>query len=71
MRVSWKVKAAIQALISRVPFGRRLYRKLQSLTGIGRLDIADQYGMKSKFIRRIQQQGFSVEGKDYLEIGTG
>lgn len=67
----WEAKAAIQFSLSRLPFGRSAYRMLQDITGSGRLDIHDQYAKKSRFVRWALDHGLSVEGKGFLEIGTG
>lgn len=67
----WEVKAAIQATLSRVPFGYTLHRKLQDMGGSSHLDIEDHYGRKRKFLKRVEAQGLQISGKEYLEIGTG
>jgi hypothetical protein len=67
----WELKAAIQCVLSRLPFSRQIYRILQDVTGSGRLDIKDHYGRKRKFLRRMQEQQIPVEGREFLEIGTG
>jgi SAM-dependent methyltransferase len=67
----WEVKAAIQATLSRAPFGYALHRKLQDLGGSSRLDINDHYGRKRKFLKRVEAQGLPIAGREFLEIGTG
>lgn len=67
----WLVKATLQGVMSRVPCGRVIYRVLQDFTGTRRLDIHDHYGMKARFLKRIQAQNLPIEGRSFLEIGTG
>jgi SAM-dependent methyltransferase len=67
----WEVKAAIQATLSRIPFGYALHRKLQDLGGSSRLDVEDHYGRKRKFLKRVEEHGLPLAGRDFLEIGTG
>ena len=67
----WEVKAAIQATLSRVPFGYTLHRKLQDLGGSSHLDIEDHYTRKRKFLKRVEEQGLPLAGCEFLEIGTG
>lgn len=67
----WQVKAAVQATLSRVPYSHVIYRTLQQLAGTTRLDVAEQYARKAHFIRRMQSQALPIEGKEFLEIGTG
>ena len=67
----WQVKAAILYTLSQLPAGTQIYRKLQDVTGSNRLDIHDQYGMKSAFLKRILQEGLPVRDREFFEIGTG
>lgn len=67
----WELKAAIQFSISCLPYGRTIYRRLQDVTGLCRLDIRDQYSMKRSLLRRIIKQGLPIEARVFLEVGTG
>jgi SAM-dependent methyltransferase len=67
----WEVKAAIQATLSRVPMGYALHRKLQDLAGSSRLEIDVQYPRKRQFLQRARDRGLPLEGRAFLEIGTG
>jgi len=67
----WQSKALILLFLSTAPGGRKLYRKLQDLSGSNRLDIDDQYGMKRQLLMRLVQQRIPIEDKDFLEVGTG
>ena len=67
----WEVKAAIQGVLSRLPGGYRLHRRLQRLTGTDRIDVADEYRRKAQFLRRLLDRGIALKGATVLEIGTG
>lgn len=67
----WQAKALIQATLSRLPYHHYLYRWLQLAVRSNPLDMADQYGRKSGFLKRMRDQGLGVEGRVFLEIGTG
>jgi hypothetical protein len=54
-----------------VPFGYALHRKLQDVGGSSHLDIEDHYARKRKFLKRVEEQGLLLAGRDFLEIGTG
>lgn len=67
----WELKAAIQRAVSWVPCHTRVYRWLQDTAGTYPLDMADIYGRKSLFLRRMIGQGLSLDGKTAVEVGTG
>jgi SAM-dependent methyltransferase len=69
--MQWKLKAAIQTVLSRVPAGSRIYRKLQDVSGSSRFDFEDHYSRKRNFLRRAAEQGLPIAGRKLLEIGTG
>jgi hypothetical protein len=65
----WQIHALIRALLEPVPV--RLRRRLQDIRGRSRLDLEEIYPRKLRFLRRIRAQGLPVEGRSFLEIGTG
>jgi Methyltransferase domain len=67
----WQSKAFVLLFLSTAPGGKKLYRKLQDLSRSNRLDIDNQYGMKRQLLLRLVEQRIPIEGKDFLEVGTG
>jgi SAM-dependent methyltransferase len=67
----WQLKAFAQAVLSRVPYGRALHHHLQELTGSVDVDIDIEYEWKAELIRRVRAQRLEIEGRTFLDIGTG
>lgn len=67
----WQAKAAIQATLSRVPFGRTIHRRLQDVAGSSRIQPNVDYARRAKFLNRMRACGLPVEGASFLEVGTG
>lgn len=69
--MKWKLKAHSLAVLSRVPGGRFLYHRLQSLLGTNRLNAAESVQRASEVIELITATGQSPRDATVLEIGTG
>ena len=67
----WPTKAAALAVLSRVPFGERTYRRLQDLSGSSQLDAETIYDDRASFVIKLFQHRDSLEGITAFEIGTG
>lgn len=67
----WEMKAAIQAALSRIPFGSSIHRKLQDLAGTTAFDANVEYWRRARFLLELKSRGLAIEGKTFLEIGTG
>jgi hypothetical protein len=67
----WEIKAVIQAVLSRLPNHQYVYRWLQLVTRSNPLDINDQYQRKSGLLKRMREQALGIEGRVFVEIGTG
>lgn len=73
--MDWRIKAAVQGILSRIPCGTSLNDVLQRVTG-GRRDEAahvrskvhDDWLVHQNILRDLE---FSVQGKVLLEVGTG
>jgi SAM-dependent methyltransferase len=67
----WPTKAAALAVLSRVPFGERTYRRLQDVSGSSQLDAETIYDDRASFVIKMFQHRDSLEGITAFEIGTG
>jgi len=69
----WEIKAFALAVLSVIPFGSRLYRRLQDACGSSRLNVDDDYGYGSKpvLIHELRTHGIDLATSDILEVGTG
>jgi SAM-dependent methyltransferase len=67
----WQVKAAIQATLSRAPGGYAVHRRLQDRLGTDRLDVAEEYERKRRFLMRMRGHGLDWQDRTFLEVGTG
>lgn len=67
----WEMKAAIQAALSRIPFGSSIHRRLQDLAGTTKFDANVEYWRRARFLLELRSRGLPIEGKSFLEIGTG
>jgi SAM-dependent methyltransferase len=69
--MKWQHKAAIQAVLSRMPLGHAIHRRLQDAAGTVRLNLDDHYVSKARFIRRGIDSGMPVRDRTLLDVGTG
>lgn len=69
--MNWQSKAIMLQILSRLPGGRSMYRKLQDLKGSTKLDIGAEWPPRLKLFQWMAGQGIHVEGSRVLEIGTG
>jgi hypothetical protein len=69
--MNWKLKAHCLAVLSRVPAGRYLYRRLQTVLGTNVNDIDLGVRRAVEVIDLIAQTGRNLEGATVYEIGTG
>ena len=67
----WQLKAFAQGALSRLPYGRRLHHRLQEVTGSAEVEIGIEYGWKAELFRRVREQGLEIEGRSFLDVGTG
>ncbi|HET7230354.1 MAG TPA: class I SAM-dependent methyltransferase [Longimicrobium sp.] len=65
----WQLYTLFRAAMAPIPHSLR--RRLQDVGGRSRLDIGTDYPRKLSFVRRMREQGLPVEGRTFLEIGTG
>lgn len=69
--MKWQQKAILQAVLSRVPLGYAIHRRLQDTAGTLKLNLDDHYDSKAHFIRHATDSGMEIQGKTFLDIGTG
>lgn len=69
--MKWKIKAHGMAIISRIPGGRRLYHRLQSIFGTNRLDADEGFRRAAEVIELVSRSGKSPRDATVVEIGTG
>lgn len=67
----WKAKAHALAVLSRIPFGRRLYHGLQRVGRTNRLDIRRELARAFELAELVHASGGRLAGTTFLEIGTG
>lgn len=69
--MNWKTKANILALLSRIPFGSRIYHQLQISLRTNRLDPELEIRKAAEIIRLIKEVKRTPEDANFLEVGTG
>jgi len=69
--MNWKLKAHGLALLSRMPWGRQLYHRLQKVVGTNRLHAERDLKRAFELVNLIQQGDGQIEGSTCLEVGTG
>jgi hypothetical protein len=74
--MDWRIKAVVQAILSKVPMGERVNDLLQlTLGGRKRSGLSDCVRGKLSELARMQaalcEASFELQGKDVLEVGTG
>jgi hypothetical protein len=67
----WQAKAAVQAILSRLPVGHRLHRRLQDVSGTATFRAEREYRRKADLLGRMRDQGLPIEGRTFMEVGTG
>lgn len=67
----WQTKAALQAALSRVPYGARIYRWLQDRHGALWRTFPERYRNKVQVLHCIRRHDLPIAGRSFLEIGTG
>jgi SAM-dependent methyltransferase len=74
--MDWRIKAVVQAILSKVPMGERVNDLLQlTLGGHKRSGLSHSIGGQLSELARMQaalcEANFELQGKDVLEVGTG
>jgi SAM-dependent methyltransferase len=72
--MNWRLKAAIQRAVDRLPVGKQaLYRQLQLRCGglVKGYDHAFLLSEAAKMTQSLRTTGFDVEGQAIMEVGTG
>ena len=69
--MNWRIKAAIQKVSDRLPYGERLYTVLQKRLGTLDDDPGFRLPHAATILRMLGQVGFSPVDKSFLEVGTG
>lgn len=74
--MDWRVKALVQAVLSRIPYGPSVNEVLQRVSGGRRRSrigstIENQVNEVRDMVRALDSIGFSLKGKKVLELGTG
>lgn len=68
--MNWQTKAAIQAVLSRVPRGEQIHRRLQDIAGTA-VEASADYGRRRNFLNVLRGHGLNVRGSNFMEVGTG
>jgi SAM-dependent methyltransferase len=69
--MNWKNKAHILAVLSRVPFGRQIYHKMQRSVRTNQLDAKLEIRKASEIIQLMKEAKRTPRNANILEIGTG
>jgi SAM-dependent methyltransferase len=69
--MNWKLKAHTLAVLSRLPGGKGMYHRLQTLAGTNRLDASGAIDRALDIVELIKQAGGDVQDATCMEIGTG
>jgi SAM-dependent methyltransferase len=69
--LSWKKKALVLGMLSRMPGGRRVYHALQRMLGTNKPDPDEYLSRALEIVRMMREHGASPEGAAIFEIGTG
>lgn len=73
-RVNWKWKARIQNVVAALPMSDQIYYAMQRTMGnlkAGRGDPLEWFNAAKVLVQLIKSAGQEVEGKRFLEVGTG
>jgi len=72
--MKWHYKARLQNIIAALPYSDAIYYAVQRCAGDlrkGRFDPMEWFEVTGRALERLRSHGFSVSGKNVLEIGTG
>lgn len=72
--MNWQYKARLQNIIAALPYSDAIYYGVQRCAGglrKGRFDPMEWFQVAGRALERLGAQGFSIAGKNVLEIGTG
>jgi SAM-dependent methyltransferase len=72
--MNWRYKAGLQNTIAALPYSDTIYYAVQRCAGglrKGRFDPMEWFQATGRVLERLGSQGFSIAGKNVLEIGTG
>lgn len=72
--MNWRYKARLQNVIATLPFSNAIYYAVQRCAGDlrnDRFDPLEWFQVTGRALERLRSQGFSIGGKNVLEIGTG
>src|SRR5262245_39528447 len=67
----WKTKAHLLAVLSRMPLGERIYRRLQRVVGTNRLNVSESLARCVEVVNLAKEAGYGPLGGTIVEIGTG
>jgi SAM-dependent methyltransferase len=72
-KMHWKIKGAIQKILSGVPGGKQLNDRLQLVSGLRNFEgnIADKVGDWTQTCRYLRDVQFAIPGSQVVEVGTG
>jgi SAM-dependent methyltransferase len=69
--MNWKLKAHALAVLSRLPWGTRIYQALQAQLGTNKLNVDESISRALEVVELIREAGADPFKGVYLEIGTG
>ena len=72
--MNWRVKARLAKLVALLPMSNALYYRMQRSVGSlrpERYDPSERLLAAAKIVRWAEELGHRIEGKSFLEIGTG
>jgi SAM-dependent methyltransferase len=69
--MNWECKAAIMRLCTSLPFGDRLYQWGQKRFGRLKANPMERLPMQVEMARWLIEQGMTIEGSRFFEVGTG
>ena len=67
----WKTKAHLLAVLSRMPLGERVYRRMQRIAGTNRLNVSESLARCVEVVNLAHEAGYDSAGGTIVEIGTG
>jgi SAM-dependent methyltransferase len=72
--MKWQYKARLQNTIAALPCSNAIYYAVQRCVGDlrkNRFDPLEWFQVTGRALQRLQSQGFTIAGKNILEVGTG
>jgi SAM-dependent methyltransferase len=67
----WKTKAHLLAVLSRMPLGERVYRRMQRIARTNRLNVSESLDRCVEVVHLAREAGYDSVGGTIVEIGTG